>query len=78
MRLLHTAGRRNAARIGVAPGVTEREAARMQREWLREKIHRHGRLLTPAELVEQAIGGPLDPAPMLAHLRAKYGALYDL
>jgi carboxypeptidase Taq len=48
------------------------------RVWLREKIHRHGRLLTPPELVEQAVGGPLDPAPMLAYLRAKYAALYDL
>jgi carboxypeptidase Taq len=48
------------------------------RVWLREKIHRHGRLLTPPELVEQAAGGPLDPAPMLEHLRAKYGALYEL
>ena len=48
------------------------------RVWLREKIHRHGRLLTPAELVEQAVGGPLDHAPMLAHLRTKYGALYEL
>jgi carboxypeptidase Taq len=48
------------------------------RVWLRERIHRHGRLLTPPELVEQAVGGPLDPAPMLEHLRAKYGALYEL
>ena len=48
------------------------------RVWLREKIHRHGRLYTPAELVQQAVGGPLDPAPMLAHLRTKYGALYAL
>ena len=48
------------------------------RVWLREKIHRHGRLYTPSELVERAVGGPLDPAPMLAHLRAKYGALYAL
>ena len=48
------------------------------RVWLRETIHRHGRLLTPAELIERAVGGPLDPAPMLAHLRAKYGALYGL
>jgi len=46
------------------------------RVWLREKIHRHGRLLSPLELVEQAVGGPLDPEPMLEHLRAKYGALY--
>ncbi len=48
------------------------------RVWLREKIHRHGRLLTPLELVEQAVGGPLDPEPMLEHLRAKYRALYGL
>jgi carboxypeptidase Taq len=46
--------------------------------WLREKIHRHGRTLTPPELIEQAVGGPLDPAPMLEHLTAKYGALYEL
>jgi carboxypeptidase Taq len=48
------------------------------RVWLREKIHRHGRLYTPPELIERAVGGPLDPAPMLAHLRTKYGALYAL
>ena len=48
------------------------------RVWLREKVHRHGRLLSPPELIEQAVGGPLDPAPMLEHLRAKYGALYGL
>jgi carboxypeptidase Taq len=48
------------------------------RAWLREKIHRHGRTLTPPELVEQAVGGPLDPEPMLEHLSAKYAALYDL
>jgi len=48
------------------------------RVWLRERIHRHGRLYTPSELIERAVGGPLDPVPMLAHLRAKYGALYGL
>jgi carboxypeptidase Taq len=48
------------------------------RAWLREKVHRHGRLYTPPHLIEMAVGGPLDPAPMLAHLRTKYGALYDL
>ena len=46
--------------------------------WLRERIHRHGRLYTPRELIERAVGGPLDPAPMLEHLRAKYRALYAL
>ncbi len=48
------------------------------RAWLVDKIHRHGRRLTPAELIEQAVGGPLDPAPMLEHLSTKYRALYDL
>ena len=48
------------------------------RVWLREKIHRHGRLLSPPELVEQAVGGPLDPEPLLEHLRTKYGDLYEL
>jgi carboxypeptidase Taq len=48
------------------------------REWLREKIHRHGSRLTPAELIEQAVGGPLDPGPMLTHLETKYRALYGL
>jgi len=38
------------------------------RGWLRDKIHRHGRTLTPPELIEQAVGGPLDPAPLLEHL----------
>jgi carboxypeptidase Taq len=48
------------------------------RAWLVEKVHRHGRRLTPPELIEQAVGGPLDPGPMLAHLAAKYRALYRL
>ncbi len=46
--------------------------------WLREHVHRHGRLLDPPDLVERAAGGPLDPAPLLAYLEDKYGALYGL
>ncbi|MBA3326757.1 MAG: carboxypeptidase M32, partial [Solirubrobacterales bacterium] len=48
------------------------------REWLRERVHRHGRLLEPPELIEQAVGGPLDPGPLLEHLNAKYRGLYGL
>ena len=48
------------------------------RDWLVDKVHRHGRRLTPAELIEQAVGGPLDPAPMLEHLSSKYRTLYGL
>ena len=48
------------------------------RAWLVDKVHRHGRRLAPGELIQQAVGGPLDPAPMLTHLAAKYRALYGL
>jgi carboxypeptidase Taq len=47
------------------------------RAWLVDKVHRHGRRLTPSELIAQAVGGPLDPAPMLEHLTEKYRALYS-
>ena len=46
--------------------------------WLREKIHRHGQLLTPARLVENACGGPFDPKVFVAYLKEKFTALYDL
>jgi carboxypeptidase Taq len=41
------------------------------RAWLGEHVHRFGRRLMPAELLEQVVGGPLDPAPYLAYLEAK-------
>ena len=64
-----------AARIDLPDLDAQLQRGELQalREWLRGKIQRHGRLLTPPELIEQAVGGPLDPAPMLEHLRAKYG-----
>ena len=46
--------------------------------WLREHLYRHGRKLTPDELVERATGGPMSIAPYIAYLRAKYGELYRL
>jgi len=46
--------------------------------WLGEKIHRHGQLLTPGELVENACGGPFDPSFYVNYLKDKYGALYAL
>ncbi|MFH5805873.1 carboxypeptidase M32 [Alienimonas sp. DA493] len=48
------------------------------RDWLTEKIYRHGRRYAPTELIERAAGSPPTPAPLLAHLNAKYGALYGL
>jgi carboxypeptidase Taq len=48
------------------------------REWLGENIHRHGRKFMPRDLVQRVVGGPIDPKPLLAYLRAKYGAIYGL
>ena len=46
--------------------------------WLREKIHRRGRLLGPVELVTSAVGHAPTEAPLLAYLEEKYGALHGV
>jgi carboxypeptidase Taq len=48
------------------------------REWLRERVHRFGRTVDPSDVVHRATGSALDPEPLLEHLEAKYGALYDV
>ena len=42
--------------------------------WLRETIYALGRKLTPAETVERAVGGPIDPAAVPRLPRGKLGA----
>jgi carboxypeptidase Taq len=37
-------------------------------EWLRDRVHRHGRRLSPAEILEGAGCGELSVGPLLAHL----------
>jgi carboxypeptidase Taq len=44
--------------------------------WLKEHIHRFGRTFTPKEMIERAVGGPLDPEPYLRYLTAKVNHLY--
>jgi carboxypeptidase Taq len=44
------------------------------REWLGERIHRHGRKFDPQETLERAVGSRIDPEPYLRYLRAKHGA----
>ena len=46
--------------------------------WLTDNIYRHGRTLTPDEIVACATGSPMTTAPYLAYLRGKYGELYRL
>ncbi len=46
--------------------------------WLRLNIHRHGRKYEPVELMQKAIGEPLEAEPFLGYLRKKYGEIYRL
>jgi len=48
------------------------------RDWLAKHVHRHGRKYMPTELLERAVGGPIDPEPYLAYLRRKLGSIYGL
>jgi carboxypeptidase Taq len=40
-------------------------------EWLREHVHRHGRRLSPAQILERAGCGELSVEPLLEHLRTR-------
>ncbi len=49
------------------------------REWLRERLHRHGRKFTPMETLERAIGATrIDPEPYVRYLQRKIGSIYGL
>ncbi|WP_342663810.1 carboxypeptidase M32 [Alicyclobacillus contaminans] len=48
------------------------------RDWLREQIHRHGKLRTPGELVQSVTGEAMNPTYLLNYLYEKYTPLYAL
>jgi carboxypeptidase Taq len=48
------------------------------RGWLCDHVHRFGRMFSPRETLERAVGGPIDPEPYLAYLRAKAADLYGV
>jgi carboxypeptidase Taq len=48
------------------------------RSWLRDKVHRHGRLKTSAEIVTDATGAAPSTEPLLDYLEEKYARLYRL
>ncbi|MGD9719810.1 MAG: carboxypeptidase M32 [Pirellulales bacterium] len=62
---------------GLAAQFARGEFSRL-REWLGEKIHRHGQCFTAAELVEKITGKTLSHAPLVAQLREKLAPLYGL
>lgn len=44
--------------------------------WMREKIHRHGRKLTPVDLLKRATGETLNAESYLSYIRSKYSDIY--
>jgi carboxypeptidase Taq len=48
------------------------------KEWLTEKIYRHGKLLTPTEVIRNVAGADLDPSYLTAYLEKKYKEIYAL
>jgi carboxypeptidase Taq len=44
------------------------------REWLRERVHRHGYKFTTPETMERAVGGGFDPEPLLKRVRSQLAA----
>ncbi len=47
-------------------------------EWLRENVQRHGGLLPPAQLIEEAARQPISPEPLLSYLEDKFQGIYGL
>jgi carboxypeptidase Taq len=48
------------------------------KEWMGEKIHRHGAKFETQELVQRVTGKRIDPAAYLRYLRSKYRQIYGL
>jgi carboxypeptidase Taq len=69
-----------AARAELADLDAQLAAGEMRplRDWLAERIYRHGGKFLPAEMVERVCGGSLDPAPLLRYLRDRFGEVYGL
>ena len=45
-------------------------------EWLKENIHRHGKIMSPDELLKQATGEPFNPEYYVNYLSEKFTGLY--
>ena len=46
--------------------------------WLTEKIHRHGKMKQPLELIEEVTGEGLNPDHLIQYLTNKYTEIYQL
>jgi carboxypeptidase Taq len=48
------------------------------REWLRDRVHRHGAKFTTAELLERVLGAPVSVQPFVTYLKRKLSDVYGL
>jgi carboxypeptidase Taq len=48
------------------------------RDWLRERLHRHGNKFMPEELIERVVAGPIDVTPYLRQLRERAAEMYGI
>lgn len=48
------------------------------KSWFNEKIHKHGRMLTPGELVKGVTGEDIDSKYLVQYFHEKFSPLYDL
>jgi len=48
------------------------------KEWLNKNIHQHGQRFRANRLVQEVTGQALSPLPLIEHLKAKFGAIYQL
>jgi carboxypeptidase Taq len=48
------------------------------REWLRDRVHRHGAKFDSAELLDRVTGAPISVGPFLAYLKRKLSDVYGI
>ncbi len=48
------------------------------REWLLDRVHRHGAKFSTDELLRRVVGGPIAVGPFVDYLKAKLGAVYGV
>jgi carboxypeptidase Taq len=48
------------------------------RDWLRDRLYRHGAKFMPKEMMERLVGGPIDVGPYLRQLRERTAEVYGI
>ncbi len=66
------------AELGDLDGDLARGRLGSLRDWLGERVHRHGAKFTTAELLEREAGGPISVQPFTRYLKAKLADVYGI